>query len=163
MISFNPSTTWAISSGEARPRRRPILSIDSVRIGLIFAHDFLGNPLDSNSSVSGKPARCDLLVMATAITVPERWLKTSWLRIRTGRRPACSCPRTGFKSAHRMSPLSILAIPIVPQKDLPLPKLSRKPDPTWRILSQACFAQFALASRQPQSESLCFDSGRQPS
>ena len=41
------------------------------------------------------------------MTVPERSLKTSWLKISTGREPACSRPRTGFRSAQRISPLSI--------------------------------------------------------
>ena len=36
---------------------------------------------------------------ATAITVPDRSLKTFWLKTRTGRRPPFSLPIVGFKSA----------------------------------------------------------------
>lgn len=59
---------------------------------------------DANSSVKGNPARCGWLVIATAMTVPDRSLNTSWLSTSTGRMPACSRPRVGFKSAHRISP-----------------------------------------------------------
>src|SRR5205814_6501232 len=79
-------------------------STDSVRIWLILIHDRFGRPPAWLSSVNGNAALGSWLVIATAITVPERSLNTSWLRIRTGRRPACSCPRTGFSFAHRTSP-----------------------------------------------------------
>lgn len=41
------------------------------------------------SQVSGKPTRGSWLVSAAVITVPERALNTSSLRIRTERRPDC--------------------------------------------------------------------------
>ena len=44
------------------------------------------------------------------MTVPERALKTSSLRIKTGRRPDCSCPRVGSSSAQTISPFSREAI-----------------------------------------------------
>src|SRR5436309_1462540 len=50
------------------------------------------------------------LVMAIAITVPERSLKTSALMTATGRWPACSRPTTGLRSAQRTSPLRTRAI-----------------------------------------------------
>src|SRR5207245_3810735 len=50
------------------------------------------------------------LVTAMAITVPERLLKVSSLKTTTGRRPACSEPRVGARSAQRMSPLNMAAI-----------------------------------------------------
>ena len=43
--------------------------------------------------------------MVRAMTVPDRSLKTSWLRMSTGRWPACSRPRTRLRSAQRSSPL----------------------------------------------------------
>src|SRR6058998_3771413 len=49
--------------------------------------------------------------MAIAITVPDRRLNRSLLRIRTGRRPACSLPRTGSRPAQYISHLRILATP----------------------------------------------------
>jgi hypothetical protein len=45
MISVRPSTTRASSSSEARARREPIRSTDSVRIWLILIHDLLVKPL----------------------------------------------------------------------------------------------------------------------
>jgi hypothetical protein len=66
----------------------------------IFTHDGLGSFRCGNSKViRGKPALCGWLVMAIAITVSERRLKISWLGTSTGRRPACSRPRSGLKSA----------------------------------------------------------------
>ncbi len=109
MISSRPSSTLESSSGDALAMRCPIRSVASVRIWLILIHDRLGKPRALDSSVRGNSARGSLLVSATAITVPERSLKTSWLRISTGRRPACSRPRTGLRSAQRISPLSIRA------------------------------------------------------
>lgn len=69
----------------------------------------------------GKPARCGWLVNAIAITVPDRSLKTSWLSTSTGRRPACSRPRVGSRSAHRTSPLSMRAMSPHPSRGLPPP------------------------------------------
>ena len=109
MISPSPSSTEETSSGVAWAMRRPIRSTARVRIWLILIHDRFGKPLALLSSVSGNPARGSWLVSATAITVQERSLNTSWLRIKTGRSPACSLPRTGFRSAQRISPLSIRA------------------------------------------------------
>src|SRR5207249_8452021 len=80
MISWSPSTTDATSSGVARPSRGPMRSTASVRIWLTFTQAGFGRRVDRKGTVSGKPARCGWLVMATAITVPERSLKTSWLR-----------------------------------------------------------------------------------
>ena len=81
----------------------------SLRIWLILIQDRFGRPAALLCNVSGKPARGSWRVKATAMTVPERSLKTSWLKISTGRRLACSRPRTGFRSAQRISPLSIRA------------------------------------------------------
>jgi hypothetical protein len=53
--------------------------------------------------------------------VPERSLNISWLKIMTGRKQACSWLRTGFKSAQRISPLSIPAIGSHPPLTLLLP------------------------------------------
>jgi hypothetical protein len=49
-----------------------------------------GNSETASSSVTGKPARRGRLVRAIGMIVPERSLNTSWLRISTGRCPACS-------------------------------------------------------------------------
>src|SRR5574341_779108 len=68
------------------------------------------------------------------MTVPERSLNTSWLKISTGRSPACSRPLTGFRSAQRISPLNIRAILTDPQKALLRPAPFRTPDRVWRIL-----------------------------
>ena len=86
----------------------PIRSVDSVRIWLVLTHERLGSLAVVSSSVSGYPALGSWLVSATAITVPERSLNTSWLRIKIGRSPACSWPRTGLRSAQRISPLRYL-------------------------------------------------------
>src|SRR5579864_1776917 len=48
--------------------------------------------------------------MAMAMTVPDFALKTSSLTTTTGRRPPCSWPRTGFRSAQTISPLNIRAM-----------------------------------------------------
>jgi hypothetical protein len=56
----------------------PKRSAASTRIWLIFTHDCFGSLADFNSNVSGNRARCGWLVMATAITVPDRSLNTSW-------------------------------------------------------------------------------------
>ena len=63
-------------------------SVARVRIWLILIHERFGRPRAPDSSVKGKPARGSWLVSATAMTVPDRSLKTSWLRIKTGRSPA---------------------------------------------------------------------------
>src|SRR5437667_8689195 len=68
------------SSGLARPILRLKRSTDSVRTWLIFTQDFFGRAAASSSSVRGNPARCGWLVSAIAITVPDRWLKTSLLQ-----------------------------------------------------------------------------------
>jgi len=104
MISFKPSITWASSSGATLPIFLPIRPVESVRIWLILTQERLGNLDFKISCVSGKPARCSWLVSATAITVPERSLNMSWLRIRTGRSPDCSRPTVGLSAAHRISP-----------------------------------------------------------
>ena len=57
IISLRPSTTRSASSSEARARRRPMRSTESVRIWLILTHDRFGKPGALLSSVSGKPAR----------------------------------------------------------------------------------------------------------
>ena len=64
--------------------------MESVLIWLILPHDRLGKLSVFNSKVNGKPARCGWLVIATATAVSERSLKTSWLKINTGRKPARS-------------------------------------------------------------------------
>lgn len=115
-ISFRPSMTRASSSSEARPILAPRRSTDKVRIWLILIHERFVTPAALLSRVNGNPARGSWLVNATAITVPERSLKTSWLKTRTGRRPDCSCPRTGSRSAQRTSPLSIRATSQSPRR-----------------------------------------------
>ncbi len=109
-ISFRPSMTRSTSSGEATPSLRPILWAENVRIWLILTQDCSGRPVISSSSDKGKPARCGWLVNPTAITVPERSLKTSALRTRTGRSPDCACPRVGSKSAQRAQRTSPLKV-----------------------------------------------------
>src|SRR2546422_6885004 len=101
MISPRASRTFEPSSGDVCARRRPIRSTANVRIWLILIQERLGRPRALLSSVSGNPARGSWLVRATAITVPDRSLNTSWLRMSTGRSPACSRPRTGLRSAQR--------------------------------------------------------------
>lgn len=86
-ISFRPSSSRSSSSGETRPILLPILSTDSVRTWLIFTHDCLGSLTEVSSSVRGNPAACGWPVIAIAITVPDRALKTSSLTTTTGRRP----------------------------------------------------------------------------
>ena len=70
-----------------------------VRICEILTQDDFGSIAGGSGKVRGNPALCGWLVMAMAITVSDLLLNTSWLRIRTGRSPACSRPRAGFKSA----------------------------------------------------------------
>jgi hypothetical protein len=55
----------------------PIRSTDKVRIWLILIHDRLVNPSAFVSKLKGKEARGSWLVIAMAITVPERSLNTS--------------------------------------------------------------------------------------
>ncbi len=77
MISFSPSTTSSNSSGEASVIFLPMRSTARVRIWLILTLDLLGRAGDASSRVRGNPARCSWLVMAKAMTVPVRALKTS--------------------------------------------------------------------------------------
>jgi hypothetical protein len=86
IISFSPSKIRSSSSRDTFPIFLVSLFTDSVRIWLILTHDFFGSLTFSSSRVSGNAARCGWLVNATAMTVPERSLKTLWLSIRTGRR-----------------------------------------------------------------------------
>ena len=78
------------------------------------------------------PDREDSLVMAIAMTVPDRALNTSSLRTTTGRDPSCSRPRTGVKSAQTTSPLSIRAIVRHPLRFLPPPSPVRALPPPAR-------------------------------
>src|SRR5437762_3428929 len=135
-ISFSPSTTRASSSSDARARRDPIRSTDSGRIWLILIQDRFGRPTALLSSVRGKPARGAWLLIATAMTVPDRSLNTSWLSTRTGRRPDCSWPRTGLSSAQRISPLSIRAMIPGLGRDPRRPGASLRADSAWRTLER---------------------------
>lgn len=126
MISFNPSMIWINSSRDALQISFPILSTESVRIWLILAHDRFGMSRFWSLSVNGNPAFWGWLVIATAITVPEWSLKTSWLKIKTGRNPDCSRPLVGLRSAHRISPLSIAAIDSRLQPNLLQPLLFQR-------------------------------------
>src|SRR6266542_1142373 len=84
--------------------------MESERIWLTFTQDPFGRAPLSNSTVRGNPAAWGWLVIAMAITVPERSLKMSWLMTRTGRLPVCSRPRVGSRSAQNTSPLSTRAM-----------------------------------------------------
>jgi len=64
-------------SGWTRPTHSPKRSAERVRTWLILTQERFGSSAQSSSSVSGKPAACGWLVMASAMTVPERSLKTS--------------------------------------------------------------------------------------
>ena len=77
IISPSPSRMASISSGDARPSRRPMRFTESVRIWLILTQDRLGSLAAVNSSVSGNRARGSWLVSARAMTVPDRSLNTS--------------------------------------------------------------------------------------
>jgi hypothetical protein len=70
-----------------------------VRICEIFSQEVFGSASGGSGIVSGNAALWGWLVIAMAITVSDLLLNTSWLRIKTGRNPACSRPGTGFKSA----------------------------------------------------------------
>ncbi len=146
MILLSPSTTLASSSGAIRPTASPMRSTERVRIRLIFTHDFFGRVVDSIGSVSGKPAFGGWLVNAVAITVPDRVLKTSWLRISTGRRPGCALPLVGFSSAQRISPLNIPAIRRAPRPCPLQPSFSLQRDRVLRtprqVLSVPCVPVF---------------------
>lgn len=107
IISLSPSITRTNSLAEIFPILLPIRSTDKVLIWLILTHDFFGRSVDSIGRGSGKSAFGGWLVSSDAITVPDRALKISCLRTRTGRRPDCSFPRVGFISAHRISPLTL--------------------------------------------------------
>jgi hypothetical protein len=52
----------------------------------------LGSLLPESQKASGKPAFGSWPVRATAMTVPDRSLKTSWLKTNTGRSPDCPWP-----------------------------------------------------------------------
>ena len=136
-ISFNPSMTLLTSSTEERAILRPILAVESVRIWLILIHDLFGSPGAELSSVRGNPARGSWLVSATAMTVPERSLKTSSLSTRTGRSPACSLRRVGSRSAQRISPLSMRATTRDPPSDLRRRIAAPRPDRAWRTRGRA--------------------------
>ena len=77
MISFKPSITASNSSFDAFPIFFPNRSVESTRIWLIFTHDCFGKLGSESSNVNGKPAFGRWLVKTTAMTVPERSLKTS--------------------------------------------------------------------------------------
>jgi len=158
MISPRPSRTFETSSGDACAMRRPILSTANVRIWLILIQERLGRPRALLSSVSGNPARGSWLVRATAITVPERSLKTSWLRMSTGRSPACSRPRTGLRSAQRTSPLSIRAKSLYSRPALPRPELSPHLGPASHIRAPSDPSPGVRASRQQRLPLPGFDS-----
>src|SRR3989449_7452593 len=89
---------------------------------------------------------------ATAMTVPERSLNTSWLRTRTGRSPACSRPRTGLRSAQRISPLSIRAKSPSFPPGLPQPGPSRPRGRALRTPAPSACAAPAPASRRVRSQ-----------
>jgi hypothetical protein len=151
--------TCSTSSGGRRPRRLPRRSVDRVRIWPTLTQDRFGRRAEVISTVSGKPAAGSWLVTATAITVPERSLNTSSLRTTTGRRPACSRPRTRSRSAQTMSPLSIRAI--VPRSPGTL-RLLLVPRPcrAWRTRERDVHGEAAGAFRQERLGSRCCGSGR---
>jgi len=161
-ISSKPSITWSISSTEADPTFLPRRSIESVRICEILTHDCLGNFLLSSSRVSGKPAFGFWLVRATAITVPERSLNTSWLIIKTGRSPCCSLPRVGLSSAQRMSPLNILAMIQTLLWRYLRPSLVQPSCRAWRTHEQAACALSARSSLSRRIEMPVSDWGIVP-
>ncbi len=153
MISLSPSTTRASSSGSSLARRLPSRSVERVRICPIFAHERFGRRTDRSSSVSGNPALGSTEVIAIAITVPDRWLKTSSLITSTGRKPACSWPRVGSRSAQTTSPLSTRAtLAPIPTSCPPQPVLSQ--GPISRTPQPAEFASFAPACRALLPESV---------
>ncbi len=150
MISPSPSSTAETSSGVDWATRRPIRETARVRIWLILIHERFGRPFALLSMVSGNPARGSRLVSATAITVPERSLNTSWLRTRTGRSPACSLPRIGIRSAQRISPLSIRAKCLGSRQGPPQPTPAPPPDSAFHTPERAGFSRGASASQRPQ-------------
>src|SRR3972149_389058 len=159
MISFKPSIRSSSSSGSTRPAFLPSRLTDSVRTWLILTHDCLGNATLVSSSESGKPAFCGWLVTAMAITVPDRSLNTSWLGTTPGRRPACSRPLTGSRSAHTRSPLSIRAILQHPPPDLPLPTPAHIEHPASQSPESGACDPGGSASRPPPPEWLHFYHG----
>src|SRR5207244_11183217 len=88
----------------------PTRCTDRVRTWLILTQDLFGSLTLVSSQVSGNPACWGWLVIAIAITVPDRALNTSSLIITTGRKPPCSWPRAGLRSAQTTSPLNNRAI-----------------------------------------------------
>ncbi len=151
--------TSSSSSGARRPKRRPSRSVESVRIWLILTQERLGSFVDWISSVSGKPALGWRLVMATAITVPDRSLNTSSLRTATGRRPACSWPRTGLSSAQTTSPLSIRAMRSR-WRETPRRLSALLRDRAWHTLAPSEHGASSPASRQEHPESAGYGLGR---
>ena len=109
MISSRPSSMWASSSGEIRPRRAPRRSVEIVRIWPILTQDGFGSRTERILKLKGNPAVGSWLVMARAITVSERSLKMSWLRIRTGLRPPAHGHGLGQGLPRRCRPLSMRA------------------------------------------------------
>ncbi len=105
MISFKPSIIVSNSSSETVPIFFPKRCIESVRVWLIFTHDFFGSFGSESSNVNGKLALGCWLVKTTAITVPERSLKmfsqkyqrnrsfSCWLRCCLGKRHSVSLYR----------------------------------------------------------------------
>ena len=106
IISSSPSITFAISCGFARTIFFPILSTDRVLIWPIFIHGCFGIRTD----LSPRPKK----------NSPLRLARDHYSNARTGRVPARSLARTGFKSAHRTSPLCIPATLLDPER-VPLP------------------------------------------
>ena len=88
--------------------------MEIVRICEIFTHEGLGIMSAGSAMVNGNPAFCAWLVIAITITVSDFLLNRSWLRIRTGRNPACSRPRTGSGPPSRLR-LSIFGPSVVSQ------------------------------------------------
>ena len=71
--------------------------MERVRIWLILTQDLFVSFALSSSKVRGYPALWDWLVNATAMTVPDRSLKTFSLKIRTGQNPlAAVCRWWGY-------------------------------------------------------------------
>jgi len=75
--SNSPSTICCSSSALTRPSRLPNRSVEKVRICEIFTHEGLGMRTLSILQASGKLTAWLWLVIAKAMTVPERSLKMS--------------------------------------------------------------------------------------
>jgi len=85
----------------ARLRRHA--SVPATRIWLILIHGPFSESCRPPCTVKGNPARGSRLVTATGIMVPDRSLNPSWLRTRTGRRPACSFSSRWFSLPDSMA------------------------------------------------------------